>query len=409
MQPAETNGMTQLMYQMAASQALTMPEAIEKLKQDAVLRSIREILQRFMGEVAGDQLGPRLIDALMASDPQAKKDSVSRKVRMWLKEDVWQISRESALQVAFALKLKAENANQLLLQACEQGFHWRDPQDLIYIFALEQKMNWQEATALTERIRSRGLLSSSKGEEAAYTAQLRSEAALIHTEEELMDFLREHAHQLGTLHHTAHALFLDFLQLLGWKENKKDASPKESKKQERDPMEDDPLTMRDILTTYFYHDLVPQLKHAGKAGKAEKARVFSALQRDLRANFPDETMLSKMLHREMDVSRKVLILLFLATDGGESEYGDLSDEMSPEEIFEDRCERLNMMLVDCGFGPLDSRSRFDWMVLYCICVDDSLYIDGRIQRFLSEIFPEGKIEQKWAGFDSTERKSLSSR
>ena len=56
-------------------------------------------------------------------------------------------------------------------------------------------------------------------------------------------------------------------------------------------------------------------------------------------------------------------------------------------MFSDTYERLTMMLSDCGFAGLDPRSQFDWMILYCMCVDDSIFIDGKLQRFLAEIFP----------------------
>ena len=99
-----------------------------------------------------------------------------------------------------------------------------------------------------------------------------------------------------------------------------------------------------------------------------------------------------MLNRKTDVSRKALILLFLATDGGMDEEAFYEDE-DAEEFFEDAYSRMNGMLANCGFAPLDPRCAFDWMVLYCMCVDaeDSLLIDSRIHRFLEEIFPAHSV------------------
>ena len=94
-----------------------------------------------------------------------------------------------------------------------------------------------------------------------------------------------------------------------------------------------------------------------------------------------------MINRKTDITRKVLILLFLATDGGESDYGDWNDEeQSTEEIFEDRYERMKEMLIDCGFSPLDPRSSFDWMIMYCMCADDSYIIDEQMQGFIKAMF-----------------------
>ena len=94
-----------------------------------------------------------------------------------------------------------------------------------------------------------------------------------------------------------------------------------------------------------------------------------------------------MKNRLTDVSRKVLILLFVAVDGYEdTEYDDFEEEMSNEEQFEDMYQRLNNMLNSCGFAPLDSRIPFDWMILFCICSGKKDFIDARIERFLKEVF-----------------------
>ena len=152
------------------------------------------------------------------------------------------------------------------------------------------------------------------------------------------------------------------------------------------------LTTREVLETYLYRNYIPFTKHSKKSDNtnAEKL-VFSALQRNIRQNWPDEETLSRMQHRKTDVTRKVLMLLFLATNGGNSSYGDDSfNILSPEEEFEDTYIRLETMLIDCGFSKLDPRMPFDWMILFCMCTNDTLLIDERIQQFLEEIFPENE-------------------
>ena len=69
--------------------------------------------------------------------------------------------------------------------------------------------------------------------------------------------------------------------------------------------------------------------------------------------------------------------------------GENASDDTPEDVFQDMYARMNSMLSDCGFAPLDSRTSFDWMVLYCMCTDESIFIDDTVQRFLSEIFPSG--------------------
>ena len=118
------------------------------------------------------------------------------------------------------------------------------------------------------------------------------------------------------------------------------------------------------------------------------APLLSALQRDIQQNWPDEFALSRMLHRKTDITRKALILLFLATDGASAASEGYDEDFweDEDEDFESRYTRLNAMLCDCGFSPLDSRSPFDWMVIYCMCIEESMFIDTEIENFLNAIF-----------------------
>ena len=96
-----------------------------------------------------------------------------------------------------------------------------------------------------------------------------------------------------------------------------------------------------------------------------------------------------MKFRKVDVSRKVLILLFLATDPQDEDMEEEDDPdfiLSEEDLFEDLYWRLNHMLARCGFLPLDPRSPFDWLILYCICAGDLLEVDERMRGIFQEMF-----------------------
>jgi len=151
------------------------------------------------------------------------------------------------------------------------------------------------------------------------------------------------------------------------------------------------MTSRDILESYMYRQLVP----VAKRGEPRDKSAFSAVQRSIRANWPDEVTISKMKSRELEVTRKVLILLFLATDGSESEFEELDEDediLTRDEIFMNVYTRLNRMLQSCGFQRLDPRSPFDWVVLYCIYVDDLWDVDSRLKDMLQLLF-QGENEQ----------------
>lgn len=126
--------------------------------------------------------------------------------------------------------------------------------------------------------------------------------------------------------------------------------------------------------------------------------VFTVIQEEVSRCWPDESTISKMKSRKTDVTRKVLILLFLATDSGpvDEEDEDTESALSKEERFERLYQSLNNMLLLCGFKPIDPRSPFDWLILYCICTGDMFDVDSRMRDIFKEMFGERpeKQEQK---------------
>lgn len=372
--------LTQVMYQKATGGYLSLRQAVEQLREEAHTRTVKETLARYAGIPADERatLQRCLVDALTAGSDGVRRDSVERKVRMWLKDDVQKISKQGAVQLCFALKLSVQDADEMLVKLCDEGFHWRNPREIVCVFALMQGFDYQQMLELSDQLERKGLLDVRKeAEPGVYTHQVKPLIQQLTSVGDLEAFLRDEQGKLGTLHNTAYSLFMDFLNVL------------ELPRQDDNLPDVKAISMRDILNTYLHQDFIPRVQRAakGRDSQAEKL-ALSAIQRGIRENWPDEVSLSRMVHREMDVGRKVLILLFLATDGGFTDYGDdVISEQTPEDMFQDMHERINSMLMDCGFAPLDARVPFDWMILYCMCADESIFIDGRIQSFLSEIFP----------------------
>jgi len=384
------------MYLSATNNQLTLHQAIEILKDEANIRKVRDTLAYFSKIPLDriDELKTFLTERLSAGVPGAKHDAVRRKVQLWMNDDALSVSKQSAIQIAFALNLKLDEADLMLKRLCGEGFHWRDPEELVYGYALIRGMSYADAFNLYESIKDKIVPDPSKKSEIfIYTRQVNNRVLRITSDEELIDFLCKSKNSLGQLHNTAYSLFKEYMDLLSKPviEYDKVFRPDDDEKKkyaEKVMIDIKKNASRDIMDTYLYRKFIPVAQRKSKNNPEPEKVVFSALQRNVRLNWPDEVTLSKMLHRETDVTRKVLILLFLATDGGDTKYADRSDfERSPEEIFISTYGRLNLMLNQCGFAELDPRVQFDWMVLYCICVDDVIFIDGKIQRFLAEIFP----------------------
>jgi len=280
----------------------------------------------------------------------------------------------------------------------EETLHWRNPNEITYIFALIHHMSYKEAQELDKKVREElaDTKESTNITENNFTPIIRTEILALNTTQELIEYLKSQNNKLGQYHNHAYHAFMEMLEAL---ENPKELYPSEKKR----------LTIRNILKEYLFGDnvLYAKEKVREKERKMEIAKamghknknntdvsakdsfIFTTIQKNIIENWPDETTLSKMKTRKMDVTRKVLILLFLATDSGiELSDDELDKELTVSEVFEDLYQRLNHFLLLCGFSVLDPRSAFDWLILYCICVQDLFDMDIRMRGIFKEMFGE---------------------
>ncbi|MDE7261624.1 MAG: hypothetical protein K2N78_06120 [Oscillospiraceae bacterium] len=391
--------LTQLMYRMATSQTLGLRQALDLLREEAYVRPVRETLARYANKSPNDTKTLRtfLVEKLLEQSPEGTRwDFVDRKVRMWMEDGAQAISKPGAIQVSFALGLSVEEANAFLQRVCGEGIHSRDPEEIIFLYAMKKGMSYQKALALQTDMENKGVLEQKKsGEEGLLTAIVRQGLDSLEGVDDLEAFLRGYQGRLGSFHNTAYKMLKEYLKLLTDTklDDEQDDKKKENKNKKKDEEDEEGhMSIREVTDVYLHEKLIPRIQRTAKKNPEAGNLVLSALQRNIKQNWPDETTLSKMMNRKMDVSRKVLVLLFLATDGGLDDEYEYEEE--EEEVFEDAYSRMNGMLVNCGFAPLDPRCAFDWMVLYCMCVDaeDSLLIDSRIHRFLEEIFQPPREE-----------------
>jgi len=365
------------MYEKAVSGELTVSEAVHLLKEETYLRTLKDKIMKF---AQGDDVRKQIVEGLLAHHPEAKKDGVERKVRGWFHESERSIKKKDAIELCFILKLNIADADTFLAMISEEGFHWRDPRELVYVYALKEGLSYPEAEALCGEILTEQNLNKNEAIHSdSMTAVVRDDVLQIKSREELDSYVKFFGHRLGQYHNTAYLLFRELYELLS-QADLSDMLPEERE-----------MTSRDIVEAYFYKAVIPRFKQNAK--EDSKLSLMSAMQRSIRQNWPDEFSVSRILNREIDVSRKALILLFLATDGGDGIYCNTDEEeyyeMTREDIFRESYLRMNTMLNDCGFGLLDPRAPFDWMVIYCMCVEDSFEIDENMRSFLEEVYTDG--------------------
>ena len=380
----EMTELTQSLYDQAVYSLMTVQEAVDFLERESRLRTLAEKLNSF---AKGRDLQEVLTAGLLEHHPEMKKDSVQRRVRGWLSpRGPRSIKKQDAIEVCFILGLSVEEADSLVAMISEEGLHWRNPDEVVYIFALRHQMDYSAARRLHAELKEYLEQAEDPREipEDSFTPVIRSEISALQTEEALKDYLRTAGRRLGRCHNNAYSLFMEMMDIL------------EHPREDNIYFDEKRLTIRDILKEYFYSSHVLYAKQLAKQARKESLPanerfMLTRIQEVVSENWPDETTLSKMKKRTEDVTRKTLILLFLATDPG---LGWEDDDYEPdtEEMFQDLYSRLNDMLVLCGFSPLDPRSPFDWIILYSICVPDMAQTDIRLRTIFRKMF--GEAEKK---------------
>jgi len=381
----------------------TTGEAVALLLGYEHFRTLGDVLRRF---VPDPDIKKRLAAGLQLWFPEDKPDSIDRKVRNWLNGKTLSVSKRDAYIICRILNLSLEQSDEFLGYAAGECIHWREPEDIVWCYSILHNLSPAQTGMLMERAKTavspEGIAAGQVSD--SYTAEIHEklDSVLYLDENALLDFLKEEKNRLGNFHNTAYRLFTQYMDLLkkGYSDEGVEALFKEMTQKEKKkalipadgdigPHKAERITVRDILETYLYRKLIP----VQSRGSAKAADAFSPIQRSIRQNWPDEFSLSKMEARKQDVTRKALILLFLATDGTDSDYSDdyedyedFEDFESPDDAFQSIYTRLNMMLAGCGFPQLDPRNPFDWIIFFAISSGDLWESDARLQELLGRLY-----------------------
>lgn len=348
----------------------TPAQIVAFLKEGAMFRQFDQVLRQVY---PNEDLAFRLEKGLSegSKEPSA---SIARKIRNWLGGRNVPKNRETLFQICFSLGLDERSASRVLGTASDTGIHYRNPEELIYAYGLRMKMNYQETKALKEEIMKcfsfEYRIDGEGKKHPVYTRQIKDAFAQVSDREELMDFFREHGNELGQLHETAYCKFVELLDTL--------------QKPRSFVGEEQKYTVERVMDTYMRMH-VPETKQTSD---------YTLLQRMIKKYWPNESSLLNMRSRKEDVSRKVMLLLYLVTesfdgwDGEEEEdvYFFDVDEEDADTILETRLEKMNLFLDRYGMNGLDAGNPFDFLVLYAMRAEGGECVSSRMEAVLDSLF-----------------------
>ena len=347
-------------WEYLARKDLSPKEAAAFLLSGLELRTFPDNLKRLY---QGEDLTPRLVRKLTEyaqRDPKpAKEDSVRKKVQNWMKNKNLPSDREELFRIAFALELDEEQTELLLRRTAEQGIHYRSARELVYAFSLRNHQSYETARACAEtfeKLRTKG-----RGEHAPMTGFLKMEFQNLPPGEDIMGFLMQHSESLGEYHNTAYQYYMKMLNLLT----------------EGDEQEE--VYSMEYVADHYLRMKMPLDK---------RTSAYSDMQKMIKKYWPGVRSIKGMKNRTEDVSRKALLLMYLITGGvWDAEYDELDEEyLTPREILEEHCSRLNQILEECGMNSMDPRNPFDYLVLYCLKPREDDDMSRRMEQIVEELF-----------------------
>lgn len=356
-------------------QDMTPEDAIQYFSTKFQARTFGDVLSSAM--LSKGLSREMLTTRLYALRKDIQKDSLRKRVSVWLDTNGQPATREELFQLCFALSLSEEEARDFLRHSQEGDVHLRAPREAGYLYGLRVGYSYGKINNLLDCLPGiDGPFPEDKGCPKNYTQTMARTFAQIRTDVEFQNFFFENKPHFGQLHNTAYSNFMRFFNELSRPDGPCSAEP------------DEVYSIEKVADTYLRMGMPSGRNTSG----------YSSVQKAIKRLWPNATTLKNMRSRKIDVSRKVLLLLYLVTEGLDD--GELEEimgwrEITPEERLEEHVWNIDLMLQECGFGTLDPRNPFDWLILYSLrSTGDEETMSDRLSLVLAALFPGREVDGK---------------
>ena len=420
---------------------ITPSELIDFLESGALYRSFQDVLKAvYPGENLAEKLRGGLLEIEGRPLTSKEADTIRKNVSNWLNGKSIPQSREQLFKICFALELSEAQTSQVLASASETGIHYRNPQELVYAFALRSGLKYFEAVALDQEMRQiyqpiveaaederraawkkkeklyhqkrieaqrlRSLREQQGGWAEPYLGALEQDDVpsfltqqVVHRfdkvkdRESLRQFFVDASADLGTIHESAYEKFWQLLLIL--------QEPNDAIASTREQPQEADLENEEKYSEVYSLDRIAQLYFRMHVPVGKQPGSFDYLQKTIKKNWPGATELQKMKSRKIDVSRKALLLLFLITEdflySEDLRYSDRPDtetaillpegDDSPRDQLEVALSKVNLFLETYGMNQLDPGNPFDCLVVYALAAEyDTEFLSDKFSAALEVLF-----------------------
>ena len=326
---------------------------IEKINSENAFRTFGDgllfFLQKQNTELTADSV-IKYIDKLCAKTGVSIADIASANtLKSWFKggprpkkgED----SRRSMFALAFVLELTPAEAAELFHKVyLDRAFDYRNANEIIYYFCLNNKKSWAEAKQLLEAANS---FNSERTDHTVYTSQIKSDVDSLADENELLIYLKSHAHNLEKSNVSAKKNLAELIE----------EAKKIAKEESEQPEYTEVFRGSDRNSLNFTYEVITSLSVSGDKGTKTLFKN-ARLPKEIKNRFPEAATFSKK-EPTYEELRKLIILLFSYTYWYKVQWTGIDADI------DDYIAQINVYLIDSGFSPIYYGNPFDWMFLYC--------------------------------------------
>ena len=205
-------------------------------------------------------------------------------------------SRKSIFALAFALQLTPNETAELFHKVyLDRAFDYRNANEIIYYFCLNNKKSWADANRLILLVKESDI---SVNDNTVYTLQIKTDIEILKDESSLIAYISRHGHNLEKKNLTATNTVKKLLA---------DAN---AKAQEESELEEytDVFHGSDKTSNNFTYEVITNLSVSGDKGTKTLFKN-ARLPKEIKSRFPEAVTLSKKdpTYEEL---RKLIILLF---------------------------------------------------------------------------------------------------
>ena len=132
----------------SAARITTPAEAAALLLCYPHYRTLGDVLHSLSGDPRIKEL---LVTGFLRWYPESRTDALDRKARNWLSCRCQNLTKEDAFILSHILELPLDKTDALLKMTAGEGIHWRDPEDILWSYAIVHHLEPARTRALLEQ------------------------------------------------------------------------------------------------------------------------------------------------------------------------------------------------------------------------------------------------------------------